>query len=291
VRFAFIEAEKAFFPVRVLCRVLEVSASGFYAWRARPESTRAQKDRELRAEIAAVHSRSRGTYGSPRIHAELHHRHQTSRKRIARLMRNALLVGHRPRRHRVTTDSRHQQPVARNLVKRKFDVAAPNRLWATDITYVRTWEGWLYLAVVIDLFSRRVIGWSMADHMRTELAVDALRMALGQRARTGELVHHSDRGTQYASDRYRRILDKHRITCSMSRRGNCWDNAVVESFFATLKVELVDRKPWPTRQQARLAIHDYIVTFYNPNRRHSRLGYLTPMEYEQKHEMRRLRVA
>jgi putative transposase len=199
-------------------------------------------------------------------------------------MREAGIVGERPRRYRVTTDSDHELTVARNLVGRQFDVQAPNQVWATDITYVRTWEGWMYLAVVMDLCSRRVVGWAMESHMRTELVLEALAMALGERLPEGPLVHHSDRGSQYASELYRAVLAENGITCSMSRTGDCWDNAVVESFFATLKVELLYRRPWPTRREARIAIHEYIGAFYNRRRRHSYLGYLTPAGFEQRYQ-------
>jgi len=292
VKFAFILAEKAVFPVRALCRNLGVSASGFYAWCMRAESERVQRDRALSVVIVDAHRQSRGTYGSPRVHAELQALgFEVGRNRIARLMREAGLEGVRPKRFVRTTDSKHDAPVAENILAREFDVDAPNRVWATDITYVRTWEGWLYLAVVIDLFSRRVVGWSTSEHMRTELVLDALGMALRQRAPDGELVHHSDRGTQYASDEYRRQLSAHGITCSMSRKGNCWDNAVVESFFATLKVELLDRRRWATRSAAGDAIDEYITNFYNPDRRHSHLEYLTPVEFEQRYETERREAA
>jgi transposase InsO family protein len=275
-----------------MCRVLRVSPSGFYAWCKRPEAPRVRRDRALTVVIADAHRQSRGTYGSPRVHAELKDLgFSVGRNRIARLMRLAGLEGVRPRRFVTTTDSKHEAPVAKNLLGREFDVDAPNRVWATDITYVRTWEGWLYLAVVIDLYSRRVVGWSTAEHMRTELVLDALAMALRQRVPDGDLVHHSDRGTQYASDEYRRQLSAHGITCSMSRKGNCWDNAVVESFFATLKVELIDRQRWATRRAAGDAIDEYIAGFYNCDRRHSHLGYLTPTAYEQRNELERRRAA
>jgi transposase InsO family protein len=281
----FIQAEKAHYPVRVMCRVLQVSPSGFYAWARRPPSARSRQSEALKPVIAEAHRTSRGTYGSPRVHADLPHQgFVVGRKRVARLMREQGLVGRRPRRYRVTTDSAHEFPIARNVVGRKFVVSEPNRLWATDITYVRTWEGWLYLAVVLDLYSRRVVGWAMADHMRTELVLEALGMAVGQRLPNGRLVHHSDRGSQYASAVYRQVLAEHDITCSMSRAGDCWDNAVVESFFGTLKVELVDTRPWPTRRAARSAIHEYIAVFYNRQRRHSFLGYLTPADYEDREE-------
>ena len=292
MKFAFILAERASFPVRAMCRVLGVSASGFYAWCKRPDSKRAQRNRVLTVAAAEAHRKSRGTYGSPRLHRELKELgFKAGRHRIARLMHAAGLVGIRRRRYVVTTDSKHTLPLAKNLLDREFFVASPNRVWATDITYVRTWEGWLYLAVVVDLFSRKAVGWATADHLRTELALDALSMALRQRSPGHELVHHSDRGTQYASDAYRRRLNEHGITCSMSRKGNCWDNAVVESFFATLKVELVDRHRWATRQAAARAIDEYIRVFYNHERRHSYLDYLTPAAFELRYESQRRQAA
>jgi transposase InsO family protein len=206
-----------------------------------------------------------------------------SRKRVARLMRKEGLSARFVRRWRATTDSQHGLPVAPNVVARRFNADAPNRVWVTDMTYVRTWEGWLYLAAIIDVFSRRVVGWAMADHLRTELPLEALGMALGIRQPAVGLVHHSDRGCQYASETYRSELAARGIVCSMSRVGDCWDNAVAESFFATLKVELIYRRPWPTKAEARAAIHEYIAAFYNPHRRHSALGYLSPMAYEVQH--------
>jgi len=196
-------------------------------------------------------------------------------------MRQAGLRARRPRRWCRTTDSQHANPVAANVLARQFQPRGPNTVWATDITYVWTWEGWLYLAVVLDLFSRRVVGWALADHMRTELVLDALQMALGRRRPPAELVHHSDRGSQYASDAYRAVLREHGIVCSMSRRGNCWDNAVAESFFATLKTELIHRRSWPLRREVATAITEYIEVFYNRHRLHSFLAYRSPADYEE----------
>ena len=222
MRYPFIEAQKAQYPLALLCRVLEVSRSGFYAWSRRGPSQRELEDRKLKAEVVAIHQASRQTYGSPRVHAELKARQfAVSRKRIARLMRQAGLTGLSPRAFRRTTDSTHDQPVAGNLLNRSFEVTAPNQAWAADITYIRTWEGWLYLAVVLDLYSRRVVGWCLADHLRTDLVLGALHMALGMRQPGGGLLHHSDRGSQYASQDYRDLLAEQRISCSMSRRGDC----------------------------------------------------------------------
>jgi putative transposase len=286
VKFVFIEAEKANFSIKAMCRVLEVSCSGFFAWRRRPPSTRTREDVKLSVEISAIYQRSRGTYGSPRIHAELRSRSlDVGRRRVARLMRERGLVARPPRRTKRTTESDDRLPIATNVLERRFDVDQPNRVWVTDITYVRTWQGWLYLAVVIDLFARRVVGWAMADHLRTELVLDALAMAIGRRMPDAGLVHHSDRGCQYASDAYRTVLERHGVVCSMSRKGNCWDNAVVESFFSTLKTELVHRHPWPTRAAAQAAIAEWIEVFYNRHRRHSSIGYVSPADYETIHQL------
>lgn len=284
MKFAFIQAEKAKLPAAKLCRALGVSRSGYYAWSHRGPSTRAVRDAQLVPIIRASHAQSRATYGSPRVHRDLVALSQRiSRKRVARLMRKEGLSARFVRRWRATTDSQHGLPVAPNVVARRFNADAPNRVWVTDMTYVRTWEGWLYLAAIIDVFSRRVVGWAMADHLRTELPLEALGMALGIRQPAVGLVHHSDRGCQYASETYRSELAARGIVCSMSRVGDCWDNAVAESFFATLKVELIYRRPWPTKAEARAAIHEYIAAFYNPHRRHSALGYLSPMAYEVQH--------
>ena len=268
-------------PVTTLCRVLEVSRSGFYAWMTRPQSPRARQDVQLTSLIRIAHAQSRGTYGSPRIRQDLREwSFRVSRKRVARLMSQAGLMGRQPRRYRATTDSRHLLPVAGNLIKRRFEATAPNQLWVTDITYVDTWEGWLYLAVILDVYSRRVVGYALAEHLRTELVLEALHTALGLRQPGPGLIHHSDRGCQYASEAYRSTLSARGIVCSMSRVGDCWDNAVAESFFSTLKRELVHRRSWPTRQLARTAISEYIACFYNPRRRHSSLGGVSPMHFE-----------
>jgi putative transposase len=281
VRFSFILAEKAFYPVAVMCRLLLVSRSGFYEWTRRGPSRRAQEDAVLKGRIAASHKASRGTYGSPRVHDDLRAEgYGVGRKRVARLMREQGLQGCRPRRFKVTTDSEHAMPIAANLVKRDFEPCGPDELWAADITYIRTWEGWMYLAVVLDLWSRRVVGWSMADHMRTELVLGALEMAVGQREPGEETIYHSDRGSQYASHAHRAALAELGMRCSMSRKGNCWDNACVESFFATLKTELIHRQPWPTRAGVRVAVHEYIGGFYNGVRKHSFLGLTSPVEFE-----------
>ena len=225
MRFRFIEAEKALYPIRLMCRCLAVSRSGYYAWRKRPASARVKQDARLRVEISASHSASRRTYGSPRILRDLREEgHCVSRKRVARLMRELGLEGRRKRRFRATTDSQHHFPVAPNVLMRDFDVEAPNTAWVTDITYLATLEGWLYLAVILDLFSRRVVGYAMSERIDRALVLEALRKALVQRPGTRDLIHHSDRGSQYASHDYRDALDQAEITCSMSRRGDCWDS-------------------------------------------------------------------
>jgi transposase InsO family protein len=285
VRFAFIATEKAEFPVRLLCRTLQVSRAGFYAWQMRPPSRRQQDDDRVDVQIAAIHAESRQRYGSPRIHAELRDRGcRMGRKRVARLMRVRGLAGRRRRRFRTTTHSRHPFPIAPNVLARQFARAAPDQAWVTDITYIPTGEGWLYLAVILDLHSRFVVGWAMSAHITDDLTLDALDMALARRRPQPGLLHHSDRGSQYASGDYQRVLAQHGVVCSMSRRGNCWDNAVAESFFATLKVELVHDAVWPTRTAARLELFEYLELFYNGRRRHSALGYLSPRAFEHRQE-------
>jgi transposase InsO family protein len=283
VRFRFVEAEKAYYPIRLMCRCLAVSRSGYYAWRSRAASARAKQDARLRVEIAASHKASHRTYGSPRILRDLREEgHRVSRKRVARLMRELGLEGRRKRRFRATTDSRHRFPVAPNLLMRDFEVEAPNTAWVTDITYLATQEGWLYLAVILDLFSRRVVGYAMSERIDRALVLEALRKALVHRPGVRDLIHHSDRGSQYASHDYRDALDQAGITCSMSRRGDCWDNAVAESFFGTLKMELLYELPLQTRSATRRAVSDYIDGFYNVRRRHSSLDYQSPLEFELK---------
>jgi len=282
VRFVFIDAEKANYPVRILCHVLEVSRSGFYAWQGRSVSEREKADAKLAVEIAAVHKQSRGTYGSPRIHVELRENGtRVGRKRVARLMRDKGLQGRRKRRFRRTTDSNHSNPVAPNLLDRRFEANAPDQVWVTDVTCFWTDEGWVFLAALVDLFARRVVGWATSATNDTALALDALRNALRERDPGPGLLHHSDRGSPYTSAEYRRVLDERGIVASMSRKGDCWDNAVAESFWATVKVELDDETS-ATRAAAEAAITDYIDSFYNSRRRHSSIGYATPIEFELK---------
>jgi putative transposase len=284
VRFAFIATEKACYPVALMCRVLHVSRSGYYAWSKRPPAPRTLRDQTLALEVAAIHTESHGRYGSPRVHAELRERGQRiARKRVARLMRVAGLCARERRRFRATTDSGHGMAIKDNLLARCFTVPAPNSGWVADITYLWTLEGWLYLAVILDLFSRRVVGWALSERLERGIALDALQMALTERQPPQGLLHHSDRGSQYASREYQQLLATHGLLSSMSRKGNCWDNAVTESFFATLKLELVYQSHWRTRSQARSEVFEYIELFYNRQRRHSALGYLCPYECELRH--------
>ena len=283
--YRFIAAEAAQHPVALSCRVLGVSRSGYYAWRGRAESARARADVALTARISAIHQASRETYGSPRVQAELRAAGvRCTRKRVARLMRAAGLRGCHGQRRRVrTTTPDHQAAPAPDRVERAFtpaQVGAPNRLWVADISYVATLEGWLYLAVVLDAFSRRVVGWAMADHLRTDLVLDALAMAVAARRPAAGLIHHSDRGCQYTALAFGQRLQEAGILPSMGSVGDCYDNAVAEAFFATLKVELLHRQAWPTRAATRLAIFEYVEVWYNRRRRHSTLAYATPTEYE-----------
>ena len=281
MRFGFIQTEKATYPVRVLCRVLQVSPSGFYAWFHRGLSRWAKDDAALKIEVRALHAASDKTYGSPRILEDLKaNGKNVGRKRVARLMREEGIEGQRKRRFRTTTDSRHSHPVAANHLNRDFTASAPNKTWVSDISYIWTREGWMYLAAILDLFSRRVVGWSMDSRIDQTLALDALGMALSTRRPEPGLLLHSDRGVQYASGDYQTQLREHGIVCSMSRKGDCWDNAVAESFFSTLKAERVHRMDYVSRSQARASVFQYIETFYNARRRHSALGYLSPVEHE-----------
>ena len=267
-----------------MCRVLEVSTSGYWAWSKRPPSARARSDAALTTTIRQIHARSRGTYGVPRVHAELRDTGtRCSRKRVARLMRAEGLEGvHRRHSTRTTLPDRDVAP-APDLVERMFSASCPDALWVADITYVPTWQGFLYVAVVLDAWSRRVVGWSMAGHLRTGLILDALDMAISRR-RPGEgLIHHSDRGTQYTSIAFGRRCREAGIAISMGSTGDCFDNAMAESFFASLETELIDRTSFRTRADARLAVFDYIEAFYNPHRRHSALGYLSPAEFERRY--------
>ncbi len=284
MRFRFVEDHRADYPVRIMCGALDVSPAGYYAWRSRSESLRSAANRELVDDIRKVHRDTRGRYGSPRIHVELKAQGRgASRGRIERLMRHhgirAIMA--RPRRMR-TTDSRHDHPIAPNLLNRNFSAAAPNRIWLTDITYVETDQGWLYLAAVMDLYSRRIVGWAIDDHLRTELPLAALNMAISTRRPGANLIHHSDRGVQYASTDYRAALRSAGIKASMSRRADCYDNAPMESFFHTLKTERVHHRVYATRAEARRDLFGYIEGFYNPRRLHSALGYISPADMERR---------
>jgi putative transposase len=269
------------YPVGMMCSLLKVSRSGYYAWRVRPESDRARTDRGLMEKIRRIHGASRGTYGSPRIRAELKSQGiHCGRHKVARLMRSAGLKGCPRRRYKVTTQSDPRHPVARNLLKQDFRAASVNRRWAADITYISTQQGWLYLAVIMDLYSRRIVGWSMDHWNSRHLVIEALSMALGHRDPEANLIHHSDRGAQYTSDDFRDELDRNGIQCSMSARGNCYDNAVVESFFGLLKRECLNRVRFRTRDDARAAVFEYIECFYNRKRRHGYLGHISPVDFE-----------
>jgi putative transposase len=276
MRFRLIEDQRDVWPVRVMCDALSVSPLGYYAWRSRPDSARRIANRELLSDIRR--------YGAPRIHAELRAEGRTaSRKRVARIMRRHGIRARVPRRYRVcTTDSKHSLPVAANLLDRNFVAEKPDQIWLTDITYIPTGEGWLYLAVILDLFTRKVVGWAMRDHMRAELTLAALTMAIQRRRPGPGLMHHSDRGSQYAAGDYRKILQAATITQSMSRKGNCWDNAPMESFFGTLKTELVHQYDYPDRDTARRDLFAYIEGYYSRRRSHSAIGYITPEQADRK---------
>ena len=281
MRFAFIDAEKANFPVSRMCHVLGVSQSGFFAWKDRPASRRQQQDMVYLAHIRTAFALSNGTYGSPRMHRDLvDDGHAIGRRRTARLMRENRLIARQKRRFKRTTDSEHAWPVAPNLMAQDFAAEGPDQKWGADISYVWTAEGWLYLAVILDLYSRRVVGWATSDRLKRDLALDALRMALARRNPQAGLVHHTDRGSQYCSVDYQAVLRRRRFRISMSGRGNCYDNAMVETFFKTIKAELIWPVAWQTRQQARNAVARYIDGFYNPVRRHSALGFKSPIQFE-----------
>ena len=275
-----------------MCRVLSVGSSSYYAWRNRPESARAQQDRDLLSEITGLHAETRQSYGSPRMHKALKDRgFSCGENRIARLMQRHEIKAKKTRSYKRATDSNHTLAVAENVLDRRFSPNHPDQVWGCDITYISTREGWLYLAVVIDLYSRRIVGWSMQPRLRRELVLDALKMALRGRRPGQGLLHHSDRGSQYASIDYQGLLDDWRIVCSMSRRGNCWDNAPVESFFASLKREWVPAQSYRTRAEAQSDIFDYLEIWYNRRRLHSSLGYVSPVQYEDAYYRKALSTA
>lgn len=285
MRYHFIKAHRERWTVTRMAKVLMVSASGFYAWLKRPKSKRALKNEVLTEQITMFHCGSRCTYGSPRIHRDLLDAgYKASRGRVARLMKAAGIRGKTKRKFKTTTQSKHKRPKAENLVKQNFSTSTPDTLWASDITYISTAEGWLYLAVTLDLFSRKLIGWAFSNRLTDNLTVAALDMAAKQRTATAAaLVHHSDQGVQYASADFKAKLASKQISQSMSGRGNCYDNAMVESFFASLKTEEVEDKYYETRQQAKTSIFSYIEGFYNSKRRHSSLNYLSPNDFERLH--------
>jgi putative transposase len=288
VKFAFISEEKVAFPVAVLCRLMAVSPSGFYAAQGRPRSLHGRRDDKLMEQVVQAHAASKGRYGSPRVHADLKAAgERVGRKRVARLMREKKLTARMRRRFRTTTDSKHDLPIAPNVLARDFTASAPDRAWVTDITFLWTAQGWLYLAVILDLFSRRVVGWATSQNVDRHLALAALDTALARRRPAAGLVHHSDRGSTYASSDYQKALAARGLECSMSRKGDCWDNAVAESFFSTIKRELEGIDDFESRAGATLSIGDYIDGFYNIQRRHSAINYSSPVEYELIHSVRR----
>lgn len=273
--------ENNMYSIEKMCRKLNVSRSGYYQWLNRDESPRKKKDRELKEHIRAIYEQNKQRYGSPRIYKELAAQHiRCSRKRVERLMREMGLQARHKRQFKVTTNSNHNYQPAENLLERRFQVAGPNQVWVADITYIRTFEGWLYLAAVMDLYSRKIVGWSMSETMKTALATSALKMAIQRRRPNKGLMHHSDRGVQYASNDYRKILTNHGMICSMSRKGNCWDNAPMESFFSTLKTECIAGKVYLSRAQAKREIFEYIEIDYNRKRRHSSIGCISPENFE-----------
>lgn len=283
MKYGFIREHKDEFNILTMCLVLEVSASGYYRFRERPQSEREKENQRLVEKIRAIHEQSRKNYGSPKVYQRLRQDgEECNHKRVERLMKEHEIRAKRTRKFKATTNSKHTLPVAENLLNREFQPAAPDQAWAGDITYVWTEEGWLYLAVFIDLFSRMVVGWSMSARMTSELVEAALAMGVARRGGRAPLLVHTDRGSQYASASFRRLVEQLFSTQSMSRKGNCWDNAVSESFFSALKLELVHDERFGTRREATMAIFDYIEVFYNRSRIHSATGYLSPAEYEER---------
>ena len=281
MRYRFVREHSPQFPIAALCRVMQAASSGYYAWRRRAESPRQRANRALVTQIKAAHAQSRKTYGRRRIHSQLQRDGiSCSRNRVARLMRQEGLWGLRRRKFKATTNSRHSFPVAENLLARNFTASAPDRVWVSDITYLACEEGWEYLATVMDLHSRRIVGWAMQSTLERSLTLNALKMAIAQRRPAPGLIHHSDRGSQYACSAYQAALQSHRMTPSMSRKGDVWDNAPKESFFATLKGELAHHWSRPPREQARREVFEYLEVFYNRQRLHSSLGYLSPAAFE-----------
>ena len=283
MKYAFIEAHRARYPVPAMCELLEVSCSGYHAWRGRGPSPREQENNRLLMQIRAIHSASHGSYGSPRVHEELRDQGKVvSLNRVRRLMKKNGIAARHKRKFRATTDSRHNLPVAPNLLGQEFVTERPDQVWLADVTYLWTDEGWLYLACVLDLYSRQVVGWAMSEHNDRQLVIAALGMAYFQRRPARGLVHHSDRGSVYCSHDYQKLLKQYGMVCSMSRKANCYDNAPMESWFKSLKVEWGHLRRFATRAQARSDAFSYIETFYNPRRRHSSLGYVSPREFERR---------
>jgi len=281
MKYLFISDHREIFRVGRMCNVLDVSRSGYYAWLKRPESHRKKENRKLAIQIKVIHGQKRKIYGSPRIHKELNEKgFKCSPNRVARIMKQEGIRAIVPRKYKATTDSKHSLPVAPNLLKQDFDIKEPNKVWLADITYISTLEGWLYLAAVMDLGCRRIKGWAMSDRLTKELALAALKMAICNHPNTAGIIHHSDRGSQYASNDYQKLLKENGLICSMSRKGNCWDNAPMESFFHTLKTEWVYGFKYNTRQEAKVSLFEYIEIFYNRQRRHSALQYMNPCQYE-----------
>jgi transposase InsO family protein len=281
-KYAFVAAQASSYPVKVVCRVLGLARSGYYRWKQQSTSNHAEQDARLTTHITTIFRDSRRTYGSPRVHASLHAQGiRCSKMRVARLMRTNAHVARRKRRHVQTTTSHHNEPIVANELARNFQTNAPNQVWVADITYLPTRQGWLYLAVVLDLYARRVVGWSMDSSLERSLVIRALQHALECRRPSDGLVHHSDRGCQYASSDYQALLAKAEMKPSMSRKGNCWDNAVMESFFASLKAE-IGIEVFDSHAQARSCVFEYIERFYNRQRRHSTLAYLTPADFEKR---------
>ena len=284
MKYGFIARHRTVWPTRAMCRVMEVSHSGFYEWLGRSPSRRQRENLRLSGRIRESFEASDRTYGSPRVWRDLHEWGEAcSENRVARLMQAAGLQARRKRRRSPTdTGVRPEHSIAANMLERQFEADAPNRKWVADFTYLWTAEGWLFVAAVLDLYSRRIVGWSMSVSMTAQLVGDALLMALWRRGKPDELLHHSDQGSQYTSEDFQRLLRDHGIVCSMSRRGDCWDNAAMESFFSSLKTERTSRKRYATRDEARADVFDYVERFYNPRRRHSTLGYLSPVQFEQR---------
>ena len=280
MRYQFIDSQAGQHPINLLCRVLAVSRAGYYAWRKRPPSQRTIANQKLQQALWTVYDRSRQTYGYRRVHAAVQSQIPCNHKRVARLLRGAGWQAKRSRRYRVTTQANPAHPVAPNRLAQVFVATQPDQIWLSDITYIRTGQGWLYLAAILDLYTRRIVGWAMGKRLQADLTLKALQMALHQRRPKEGLIHHSDRGSQYTSKEYQALLSRHKLLPSMSRAGNAYDNAPMESFFATLKTELVHHCRFETRQQAQAALFDFMEVFYNRQRLHSTLGYRTPADFE-----------